>query len=61
MKKCGKNIQSREDGQSKGPEAGVCLVENSERAGAECLPRRVQRMSSETHTWPAFLELYRCW
>lgn len=46
MKKCGKNILGREDGQCKGPEAGVCLAESSKHAGAECLPRRVQRMAS---------------
>lgn len=43
MKKCGKNILGREDGQCKGPEAEACLAGNSERApvaGVECSPRR---------------------
>ena len=61
MKKCGKNILGGEDGQCKSPEAGACLAEDSERAGAECSPRRTPVMSSETQPWPAFLERYGHW
>lgn len=64
MQKCEKNIPGREDGLCKGPEAGACLAENREHApvaGAECSPRGMLRMSSETQLWLAFLELYGPW